>query len=78
MAFREFVLSRGGGYLDLVACTMTQGLKLGILRNAKSFSITAEKGINRFSDVLPKGNQLNPISLIIANPVLDRRRMTLP
>jgi len=50
------MLSIGGTLLDFAACTTTQGLKLGILLNAKSFSIIAKKGTNRLSEVLPKGN----------------------
>ena len=58
-------------------CTITHGLKLGILLNAKNFSSKAKEGINRLSDVLPKGSQLYPIFLTTEKPVLDRDCITL-
>ena len=72
------IVYREKGYLDITACTITQGLKLGILLKAKSFSITAKKGTNRLSEVLPRGNQLYPIFRFTVNPVLDRNRITMP
>jgi hypothetical protein len=64
------------GRSDLMLYTITQGLTLGNFLNAKIFSSLAKKGINRLSDVLPKGNQLYPIFFTAKNPALDKARIT--
>ena len=66
------------GYLVFSAYTITHGLKIGIRLKAKSFSITTKKGIKRFSEVLPRGNQLYPIFCFTVNAVWDRTRITTP
>ena len=62
---------------DFTLCTITQGLRLGILLNAKILSSIDRKGINLLSDVLPKGNQLYPVFLTTEKPVLDRDCITM-